>query len=128
MEKLRVKQENAHKLVWELKKRAEERSELEQALDQCQGSLGQARGTIEEMKDGGDLLRAKQQANKQVILGLLESSNSVEQHVYYQKGESPEKIQQYYLGTKGQITGGTKTMAPITKPIIKDIKSTLSFK
>jgi hypothetical protein len=44
------------------------------------------------MKDGGDLLRAKQQANKQVILGLLESSNSVEQHVYYQKGESPEKI------------------------------------
>jgi hypothetical protein len=33
MEKLRVKQENAHKLVWELKKRAEERSELEQALD-----------------------------------------------------------------------------------------------
>ena len=65
MQKLRVKQENAHKLVWELKKRNEERSELEQALDQCQGSLGNERGTIEEMKDGGDRLRQKQNANKQ---------------------------------------------------------------
>lgn len=80
------------------------------------------------MKDGGDRLRVKQQSNKQRILALLESSNSVEQHVYYQKGESPEKIQQYYLGTKGQITGGTKTMAPITKPIIEEVKSSLSFK
>lgn len=65
MEKLRVKQENAHKLVWELKKRTEERAELDQALDQCQGSLGNERGTIEEMKDGGDRFRIKQQSNKQ---------------------------------------------------------------
>ena len=83
MEKLRVKQENAHKLVWELKKRTEERGELDQALDQCQSQLGNERGTIEEMKDGGDRLRVKQQANKATILALLESSNSVEQHVYY---------------------------------------------
>lgn len=53
------------------------------------------------MKDGGDNLRLKANMNKQQILELLESSNSVEQHVYYQKGETPEKIQQYYLGTKG---------------------------
>lgn len=79
------------------------------------------------MKFGGDRFRVKQQANKGQILALLESSNSVEQHVYYQKGESPEKIQQYYLGTKGQITGGTKTMAPITKPIIKEVKSSLKI-
>jgi hypothetical protein len=44
------------------------------------------------MKFGGDRFRVKQQANKGQILALLESSNSVEQHVYYQKGESPEKI------------------------------------
>lgn len=53
----------------------------------------------------------------------------MEQHVYYQKGESPEKIQQYYLGTKGRgITGGPNTMAPITKPDREPVKSTLSFK
>jgi len=45
--------------------------------------LGQERGTIEEMKDGGEALKVKQNVNKQKILELLESSNSVEQHVYY---------------------------------------------
>jgi len=45
------------------------------------------------MKDGGEGLKVKQNVNKQKILELLENSNSVEQHVYYQKGENPEKIQ-----------------------------------
>ena len=64
LEVLRVKQENAHKVEWELKKRNQERYEMEQALEQCQSSLGQERGTIEEMKDGGDMLKVKQGANK----------------------------------------------------------------
>lgn len=59
MEKLRVKQENAHKVEWELKKRTEERFEMHKALQQCQDSLGLERGTIEEMKDGGDMLKVK---------------------------------------------------------------------
>jgi hypothetical protein len=54
-----------------------------------------------EMKFGGDRLKQKQSENKQKIFELLESSNSVEQHIYYQKGENPEKIQQYYQGVKG---------------------------
>ena len=59
MEMLRVKQENAHRTEWELKKRTEERYEMQRALQQCQESLGQERGTIEEMKDGGDMLKVK---------------------------------------------------------------------
>lgn len=66
-----------------------------------------------EMKFGGDRLKQKQNENKQRIFELLESSNSVEQHIYYQKGENPEKIQQYYLGATGVgISGGQKTLAP----------------
>ena len=78
MEKLRIKQTNCHAIEWELKKRTEERQELGDALAQCQQALGGERGTIEEMKDGGDALRNKSAANKQDILHLLESSNSVE--------------------------------------------------
>lgn len=81
------------------------------------------------MSFGGEALKVKSNENKQTILTLLEQSNSVEQHIYYQKGESPEKIQQYYLGTKGQsVTGGTNTMAPLSKPRIEEIKSTLTFR
>jgi len=65
MEKLRIKQEQAHQIEWELKKRNQESNELVGALQQCQGLLGQERGTIEEMKDGGDNLRLKSNMNKQ---------------------------------------------------------------
>jgi septal ring factor EnvC (AmiA/AmiB activator) len=54
MDKLRLKQDKAHKLEWELKKRTDERQELEQALNQCQDKLGSERGLIEEMSEGGE--------------------------------------------------------------------------
>ena len=44
------------------------------------------------MTNGGDDLKVQQEANKQKILNLLEQSNSVEQHIYYQKDTEPEKI------------------------------------
>lgn len=82
-----------------------------------------------EMKFGGDRLKLKQSDNKQKILELLEQSNSVEQHIYYTKGESPEKIQQYYLGVKGGgIVGGKKTTAPLIQPKIDPIRSRYAFK
>lgn len=81
------------------------------------------------MTAGQDRLTAKQTTNKKQILNLLEQSNSVEQHIYYQKDESPEKIQQYYLGVPAQnIVGGKATTAPLSKPRIEEIKSTLSFR
>jgi septal ring factor EnvC (AmiA/AmiB activator) len=64
IEKLRVKQTEAHKIEWELKKREEEASELEQALWTCQSALGKERGAIEEMVVGGEQLKAKQNTNK----------------------------------------------------------------
>ena len=78
MDALRIKQEHAHKIQWELKKRTEETEELKRAINHCQEHLGGERGTIEEMKFGGDALRVKQNANKQKILELLEQTNSVE--------------------------------------------------
>lgn len=73
-------------------------------------------------------MKVKQNVNKQKILQLLESSNSVEQHVYYQKGENPEKIQQYYLGPKGQgIVGGKSTLALLNQPRVEEVRSKYSF-
>ena len=39
MEKLRIKQGDAHKIEWELKKRNDERTELQNALMMCQQTL-----------------------------------------------------------------------------------------
>ena len=78
MDTLRIKQDKAHQVDWELRKRASEMDELKNAVDQCQAHLGLERGTIMEMKFGGDALKIKQSDNKQRILDLLESSNSVE--------------------------------------------------
>jgi hypothetical protein len=58
-------------------------------------------------------------------LALLESSNSVEQHVYLQKGESPEKIQQYYLKEDGVVRGGKQSQ--VQQRIIKPVESTYKF-
>jgi hypothetical protein len=117
LESLRVKQREAHQIEWELKKRTEEQRELQMALERCQNVLGTERGTIEEMVVGGENLKLKQKLNKKKIMELLESSNSVEQHVYYNKDEKPEKIQQYYVGAKHKpIVGAPNTMAPITYP------------
>ncbi len=40
-------------------------------------------------------MRIRGKENRQLILELLEQSNSVEQHIYYQKDGAPEKIQSY---------------------------------
>lgn len=57
MEALRVKQENAHQVEWELRKRTAELHELKTAVEQCQSYLGNERGTIMEMKFGGERLK-----------------------------------------------------------------------
>jgi len=72
MDKLRVKSDKAHQVEWELRKRAAELDELKTAVNQCQNYLGSERGTIMEMKFGGDRLKQKQNENKQRIFELLE--------------------------------------------------------
>jgi hypothetical protein len=129
MDMLRVKQAEAHRVEWELKKRGDEREELKGALMKCTETLMAERAQVEGLTGGGDDLKVQQEVNKQHILALLEKSNSVEQHIYYQKDESPEKIQQYYLGNGGQgIVGGQHATGPLTKPKIVQARSTLAYK
>ena len=128
MEMLRVKQADAHHVEWELKKRSDEREELKSAVMKCNETLMAERGQVEEMTGGGDDLKLQQEINKQQILSLLEKSNSVEQHIYYQKDESPEKIQQYYLGNGNGIVGGNLATGPLTKPRIVEPRSSLAYK
>ena len=78
MDNLRVKQDKAHQIEWEHKKRIQETEELSRALDQCQDRLAQERSVIEEMKYGGDRLKQKQRKNQGKIMNLLETTNSVE--------------------------------------------------
>ncbi len=54
LDKLRIKQDQAHKVEWELKKRQEEKGELEMALHQCQAALYNEREKIMQMKESGD--------------------------------------------------------------------------
>ena len=47
------------------------------------------------MKQAADQLRIKGKENRHLIMELLDSNNSVEQHIYYQTNGAPEKIQSY---------------------------------
>lgn len=78
-----------HKVEWELKKRQDEKGELERALQQCQSALFTERERIVKMKAAADQLRIKGKENRQLIMQLLEANNSVEQHIYYQKDGAP---------------------------------------
>jgi len=83
LEKIRVKQELVHKAEWELKKRQEEKLQLDQALQQCHAALYNEREKIVKMKESADMMKLKSKENRQLILKLLESNNTVEQHIFY---------------------------------------------
>lgn len=53
------------------------------------------------MKRQCDEMRLIQHKNKKDILDVLSTTNSVEQHVFYNKNEAPEKIQSYAKKTGG---------------------------
>lgn len=72
-----------HKVEWELKKRQEEKLEIDRAIGQCQIALYQERDTIVKMKEAVDSLRVRGKENRQLILQLLEANNAVEQHIFY---------------------------------------------
>lgn len=57
------------------------------------------------MKEDSDLMKIKGKENRQLILQLLEATNSVEQHVFYQKDAAPETIQSYSKKTLGKVLG-----------------------
>ena len=53
------------------------------------------REKIMQMKKQCDVYRVKQRLNKREILDLLAKNNSVEQHIYYNDKQEPEKISHY---------------------------------
>lgn len=59
LEAIRLKQDLAHNTEWELKKRTEEKAELEAALEKCQAVLYVERDKILTMKRESDSLRVK---------------------------------------------------------------------
>jgi hypothetical protein len=71
LEDVRLKQELVHKSEWELRKRTEEKAELEGALARCQQSLYIERDHIMEKKRDCDNLRIGAKENRNKILDLL---------------------------------------------------------
>ena len=59
LDDIRLKQDLVHKNEWELRKRQEEKRELETALERCQHVLYVEREKIMEMKKKGDTYRVK---------------------------------------------------------------------
>jgi hypothetical protein len=101
LDEIRLKQDLVHKAEWECRKRTEEKAQLEAALEQCQTVLYLERENILQTKRKCDEMRLKQNKNKKDILDMLSNSNSVEQHVYYNQQQAPEKIQSYAKKTNG---------------------------
>ena len=64
LDAIRLKQDLAHNTEWELKKRTEEKAELEAALEKCQAVLYCERDKILSMKRESVALRVKQRGNK----------------------------------------------------------------
>ena len=65
------------------------------------------------MKEDSDLMKIKGKENRQMILSLLESTNSVEHHVFYYENNVPEKIQSFSKKTLGKpmgVSGGFQTI------------------
>ncbi|CDW87267.1 UNKNOWN [Stylonychia lemnae] len=125
LENIRIKQEFVHKVEWELKKRQDEKAELERALQQCQSALFTERERIVKMKQAADQLRIKGKENRQLIMELLDSNNSVEQHIYYQNNGAPEKIQSYskkLLSTKGGAPMQTMTASQMNQNLRQTIE------
>lgn len=77
-------------------------------MQEMQNALNAERDRIVQIKTHTDQLKIKGKENRQLIIELLEKNNAVEQHVYYQKDQQPEKIQSFAKQslTKPTIRGG----------------------
>ena len=83
LQAIRPKQDLVHRVEWELKKRQEEKAELERTVQEMQQTLYAERERIVQVKQQTDSLKIKGKENRELIVKLLESNNAVEQHVYY---------------------------------------------
>jgi septal ring factor EnvC (AmiA/AmiB activator) len=93
--KLRIPQDYDHKLRWEYKKRSDELTELETAVQDTHYALYDYRDKITSIKEDNDNLLVQEHENRKVIKDLLALNNSVEQHVHFSEGASPERLLSY---------------------------------
>ena len=121
LEAVRVKQEHVHRAEWELKKRQEEKTELERALLQCQAALAQERERVVRTKAAADELRVRGKENRQLVAQLLDKSNAVEQHIFYQKDGAPEKIQSFAKKAQGPDAKQTISAEPRPPNVLRTI-------
>ena len=59
LDAIRIKAEVVHKAEWELKKRLEEKAELQKAVDSCKQVLDEVSGHAQHLKRESDVLRVK---------------------------------------------------------------------
>ena len=90
IDQIRIPQEYVHRLDWEIKKRVDETTELNRVLQESHINLYNKRDEIQRLKEHNDLLRLKERENRKTIIDLLALNNSIEQHVHFFKGSSPE--------------------------------------
>ena len=102
--KLRISQDYDHRLRWEHKKRTEELQELENAVKNAHYALYEYRDKINNIKQENDKLLSEEVENRKTIKDLLALNNSVEQHVHFSEGASPERLLSYSKNHMGQNT------------------------
>jgi len=78
LQQVRPRQELVHRVEWELKKRQEEKAELERTMQEMQATLQAERERIVQIKTQTDLLKIKGKENRQLIIELLDKNNAVE--------------------------------------------------
>ncbi|CAI2370858.1 unnamed protein product [Moneuplotes crassus] len=99
--KLRISQDYDHRLRWEHKKRTEELQELETAVKDAHYFLYDYRDKIGKLKDENNALVQSETENRRTIKDLLALNNSVEQHVHFSEGSSPERLLSYSKSALG---------------------------
>mmetsp|Transcript_31982 Transcript_31982/g.28343 ORF Transcript_31982/g.28343 Transcript_31982/m.28343 type:complete len:246 (-) Transcript_31982:433-1170(-) len=102
LDKIRIPQEYDHRLRWEHKKRTEELQELENAVKNGHYSLYDYRDKINNVRTENEDLLEEESENRKTIKDLLALNNSVEQHVHFSEGASPERLLSYAKNSLGK--------------------------
>lgn len=88
LEKLRISQEDYHKLEWELKKKDEEIAELQQTLSEAQIKLFDEREQVLTLKREVADLKTLSVEDRNKILQLVTLNAKAEENLYYYKDMS----------------------------------------
>ena len=100
VENLRVRQESLHKLEWEIKKRNEEKDELNRQLRQKELVLEQGRENLVALAKQQEEILNTQQADRDKLVRVLGETEAVQQQVFLNKGQTASNVYSYQGGGK----------------------------